>query len=47
MVRPEGLGKLKKNPMISWGLELAIFRLVVWRLNHLRYRTHIKNTLGS
>jgi hypothetical protein len=37
MVRLEGLGQLK-NPMTSSGIEPAIFRLVAYCLNQLRYR---------
>jgi hypothetical protein len=34
LVRPEGLGKLKKNSFTSSGLEPATFRLVVQCLNN-------------
>jgi hypothetical protein len=33
----EGLGQLK-NPVTSYGIELATFRLVTYYLNQLRYR---------
>jgi hypothetical protein len=34
LVRPEGLGKFKKNSFASSGLEPATFRLVTYCLNH-------------
>jgi hypothetical protein len=37
-MRLEGLGKLKKNPMTSSGIEPPTFWLVAQCLNQLRYR---------
>jgi hypothetical protein len=38
LVRPEGFGKLKKNPMISSGIEPATFRLVTAPYVSVTYR---------
>jgi hypothetical protein len=42
IVRLEGLGQLKKNPMTSSGLETVTFRFVAYPLNQLRYRVPLR-----